>query len=287
MGVLAGRPVARLGYGAMQLSGPGGLTAPPRRTAISVLRRAAELGVNHIDTAHFYGAGLANELIRAALSPYPDGLVLVSKVGAEEDAQGRLLPAQRPGQLRAGVEANLRSLGVDRVDVVNLRRLDGPPGIQAEGEQLVDLDSQLAEMTALRDEGKIGGIGLSNVSLEQLRQALPAGIACVQNAYSLLDRSGELFLALCAEHRIAWVPFFPLGSGFPGRAKVGDHPAVVAAAASLGCTPAQVGLAWLLHHDPHILLIPGTASAAHLEENMAVAGLRLDPATAAMLDTLP
>src|SRR5580704_203256 len=118
-GVLAGRPVARLGYGAMQLSGPGGLTAPPRQTAISVLRRAAELGVNHIDTAHFYGAGLANELIRAALSPYPDSLVLVSKVGAEEDAQGRLRPAQRPEQLRAGVEADLRSLDVDRVDVVN------------------------------------------------------------------------------------------------------------------------------------------------------------------------
>jgi pyridoxine 4-dehydrogenase len=286
MGILAGRPVARLGYGAMQLSGPGGLTAPPRQTAISVLRRAAQLGVNHIDTAHFYGAGLANELIRAALSPYPDGLVLVSKVGAEEDAQGKLHPAQRPEQLRAGVDANLRSLGVDRVDVVNLRRLDGPPGIQAEGDQLVDLDSQLAEMAALRDEGKIGGIGLSNVTLEQLRQALAAGIACVQNAYSLLDRSGEALLALCGEHDIAWVPFFPLGSGFPGRAKVAEHPAVVAAAEALGCAPAQVGLAWLLHHDPHIQLIPGTASIAHLEENMAVAHVGLDRLTAANLDTL-
>ena len=286
MGVLAGRPVARLGYGAMQLSGPGGLTAPPRQTAISVLRRAAGLGVNHIDTAHFYGAGLANELIRAALSPYPDGLVLVSKVGAEEDAQGRLHPAQRPGQLRAGVEANLQSLGVDRVDVVNLRRLDGPPGIRAEGDQLVGLDSQLAEMTALRDEGKIGGIGLSNVSLDQLRQAIPAGIACVQNAYSLLDRSGEALLALCAEHGIAWVPFFPLGSAFPGAAKVTEHPAVLAAADALRCTPAQVGLAWLLHHDPRVLLIPGTASLVHLEENMAVARLSLDSNTAATLDTL-
>jgi pyridoxine 4-dehydrogenase len=285
-GVLAGRPVARLGYGAMQLSGPGGLTAPPRQTAISVLRRAAELGVNHIDTTHFYGAGLANELIRAALSPYPDSLVLVSKVGAEEDAQGRLRPAQRPEQLRAGVEADLRSLDVDRVDVVNLRRLDGPPGIQAEGDQLVDLDSQLAEMAALRDEGKIGGIGLSNVSLEQLRQALPAGVACVQNAYSVLDRSDERLLALCAEHDIAWVPFFPLGSGFPGRPKVAEHPAVVAAATSLGCTPAQVGLAWMLHHDPHILLIPGTGSVAHLEENMAVSRVHINPATAATLDTL-
>jgi pyridoxine 4-dehydrogenase len=285
-GVLAGRPVARLGYGAMQLSGPGGLTAPPRQTAISVLRRAAELGVNHIDTAHFYGAGLANELIRAALSPYPDSLVLVSKVGTEEDAEGRLRPAQRPEQLRAGVEADLRSLDVDRVDVVNLRRLDGPPGIQAEGDQLVDLDSQLAEMAALRDEGKIGGIGLSNVSLEQLRQALPAGIACVQNAYSLLDRSGEALLGLCAEHDIAWVPFFPLGSGFPGRAKVAEHSAVLVAAASLGCTPAQVGLAWLLRHDPHILLIPGTAGVGHLEENMAVSRVHLDSATTAILDTL-
>jgi pyridoxine 4-dehydrogenase len=284
-GVLAGRPVARLGYGAMQLSGPGGLTAPPRQTAIAVLRRAAELGANHIDTAQFYGAGLANELIRAALSPYPDGLVLVSKIGAEED-QGRLHAAQRPEQLRAGVEANLRGLGVDRVDVVNLRRMDGPPGIVAEGDQLVDLDSQLAEMAALRDEGKIGGIGLSNVSLEQLRQALPVGIACVQNAYSVLDRSGEALLALCAEHQVAWVPFFPLGSGFPGRPKVADQPAVVAAATHLGCTPAQVGLGWLLHHDPGTLLIPGTASAAHLEENMGAAHVRLDPATAATLDAL-
>jgi pyridoxine 4-dehydrogenase len=285
-GVLAGRPVARLGYGAMQLSGPGTLTAPPRQTAISVLRRAVELGVNHIDTAQFYGAGMANELIRAALGPYPDDLVLVSKVGAEEDSEGRLRPAQRPEELRAGVEANLRSLGVDRVDVVNLRRLDGPPGIQAEGDQLVDLDVQLAEMAALRDEGKIGGIGLSNVSLEQLRRALPVGIACVQNAYSVLDRSGEDLLALCAERDVAWVPFFPLGSGFPGRAKVTEHPAVVAAATTLGCTPAQVGLAWLLHHDPHIQLIPGTASVAHLEENMAVSGVHLDPATAAALDAL-
>jgi aryl-alcohol dehydrogenase-like predicted oxidoreductase len=286
LGMLARRPVARLGYGAMQLSGPGTLTAPPRQTAISVLHRAVELGVNHIDTAQFYGAGMANELIRAALGPYPDDLVLVSKVGAEEDAEGRLRPAQRPEELRAGVEANLRSLGVDRVDVVNLRRLDGPPGIQAEGNQLVDLDVQLAEMAALRDEGKIGGIGLSNVSLEQLRQALPVGIACVQNAYSVLDRSGEDLLALCAQRDVAWVPFFPLGSGFPGRAKVTEHPAVVAAATALGCTPAQVGLAWLLHHDPHIQLIPGTASVAHLEENMAVSGVHLDPATAAALDAL-
>jgi pyridoxine 4-dehydrogenase len=284
--VLAGRPVARLGYGAMQLSGPGTLTAPPRQTAISVLRRAVELGVDHIDTAQFYGAGLANELIRTALAPYPDGLVLVSKLGAEEDAGGRLRPAQRPEELRAGVEANLRSLGVDQVDVVNLRRLDGPPGIQAEGDQLVDLDVQLAELAALRDEGKIGGIGLSNVSLEQLRQALPAGIACVQNAYSVLDRSGESLLALCAEHGVAWVPFFPLGSGFPGRPKVAEQPAVVAAATALGCTPAQAGLAWLLHHDPHTLLIPGTASVAHLEENMAVSLVHFDPVTAATLDAL-
>jgi pyridoxine 4-dehydrogenase len=285
-GVLAGRRVARLGYGAMQLSGPGGLTAPPRQTAISVLRRATELGVDHIDTAQFYGAGLANELIHAALSPYPDGLVLVSKVGAEENSEGRVRPAQRPEQLRAAVEANLRSLRVDRVDVVNLRRLDGPPGILAEGDQLVDLDSQLAEMAALRGEGKIGGIGLSNVSLEQLRQALPVGIACVQNAYSALDRSGEALLTLCAERGVAWVPFFPLGSGFPGRPKVAEHPAVVTAATTVGCTPAQVGLAWLLHHDPRILLIPGTASIAHLEENMAVARVELDPATAASLNAL-
>lgn len=285
---LAGREVSRIGFGAMQLPGPG-VWGPPRDrdAAVAVLRQAVQLGVSHIDTAQFYGAGVANELIHAALHPYPRDLTLVSKVGAERDADGGWIPAQRPADLRAGVEANLRTLGVDQVGVVNLRRMDAVPGGHpVPADQQVDLDSQLAEMVALRDEGKIGGIGLSNVTAGQVRQALPAGIDCVQNAYSLLDRSAEPLLGLCREHGVAWVPFFPLGSAFPGIPKVSDHPAVVAAAAALGATPAQVGLAWLLAHDPGILLIPGTSSPAHLAENVAAGDVHLDPATIAELDGL-
>jgi pyridoxine 4-dehydrogenase len=277
--VLAGRSVARIGFGAMQLPGP------RRSTALAVLRRAIELGVNHIDTAQYYGPDVVNELIHAALYPYPDELVLVSKVGAERDARGGWISAQRPEQLRAGVEANLRSLAVERIGVVNLRLLDVEPDAKADG-QGVDLDSQLAEMVSLRDEGKIGGIGISNVTIDQLGRALPAGIACVQNAYSLLDRSGEPLLDLCREHNLAWVPYFPLGSAFPGVAKVTEHPAVVVAAATLGTTPAQVGLAWLLAHDSHVLVIPGTSSLDHLAQNVATALVQIDDDTMAVLDRL-
>ena len=278
--MLAGRPVARIGYGAMQLPGPGVLGPPrDRAAALALLRRAVELGVNHIDTAQYYGPDVANELIHAALHPYPEDLVLVTKVGAERDRQGRWISAQRPHELRAGVEANLRSLEVERIDVVNLRLAgDGAPG--------GDLDSQLEEMIALRAEGKIGGIGISSVSVGQLRQALPAGIACVQNAYNLLDRADEPLLQLCSENDIAWVPYFPLGSAFAGAAKVTEHPAVLAAAAAQGATPAQVCLAWLLGHDPHILLIPGTTSLKHLTENVATGDIRLDADTTAQLDGL-
>src|ERR1700712_5714623 len=224
---LGGRQVARIGFGAMQLPGPGVLGPPrDRETALAVLRRAVELGVDHIDTAQYYGPDVSNELIHAALHPYPDDLVLVSKVGADRDADGTWIPAQRPEQLRAGVEANLRSLAIDQVGVVNLRLVD--PGHEAAGGH-VDLESQLGEMVALRDEGKIGGIGISNVGLEQLRQARPAGLVCVQNAYSLLDRSGEALLDVCREDDTAWVPFFPLGSAIPGLPKVTDHPSVRAA----------------------------------------------------------
>ena len=278
--MLAGRPVARIGYGAMQLPGPGVLGPPrDRAAALALLRRAVELGVNHIDTAQYYGPDVANELIHAALHPYPEDLVLVTKVGAERDRQGRWISAQRPHELRAGVEANLRSLEVERIDVVNLR-------LPGDGATRVDLDSQLAEMSALRDEGKIGGIGISSVSVGQLRHALPAGIACVQNAYNLLDRADEPLLDLCSENDIAWVPYFPLGSAFAGAAKVTEHPAVLAAAAAQGATPAQVCLAWLLGHDPHILLIPGTSSLKHLTENVATADVRLDADTTAQLDGL-
>jgi aryl-alcohol dehydrogenase-like predicted oxidoreductase len=278
--MLAGRSVARIGFGAMQLA-----ANAARETAIAILRSAVDRGVDHIDTAQFYGP--CNELIREALHPYPADLVLVTKVGVERDEHGGLVAAQRPEQLRQSVEANLATLAVDRLPLVNLRRLDSPPGIRADGEQRVDLDSQLAELIALRNEGKIAAIGLSNVSPEQLRQALPAGIACVQNAYSVLNRSSEPVLALCREHDVAWAPFWPLGSGgFPGVARVTGHPAVLAAAASLGATPAQVGLAWLLAHDPHVLLIAGTTSQAHLEDNIAAGNVRLPAATIAALDRL-
>jgi pyridoxine 4-dehydrogenase len=283
---LAGRAVARIGYGAMQLPGPG-VQGPPRdrALALAVLRRAVELGVNHIDTAQYYGPDVANELIHAALHPYPEDLVLVTKVGAERDRQGRWIPAQRPHELRAGVEANLRSLEVERIDVVNLRLLgaERDPGDRA---MRVDLDSQLAEMIALRAEGKIGAIGISSVEIDQLRRALPAGIACVQNSYNLLDRAGEPLLNLCREHNIAWVPYFPLGSAFAGAAKVTEHPVVRSVAAAQGATPAQVCLAWLLAHGPHILLIPGTSSPEHLDDNVAAADVRLDAATMAVLDGL-
>jgi pyridoxine 4-dehydrogenase len=281
---LAGRPVARIGFGAMQLE----RSAAGKDAALAILRQATGAGVNHLDTAQFYGA--CNDLIREALAPYDENLVLVSKVGAVWDDDAKpvpLVPAQRPAELRAQVEANLASLGAEQVSVVNLRRLDAPPGIIAEGEQRVDLDDQLAELTALRDEGKIGGIGLSNVSDSQLRQALPAGIACVQNSYSVLDRAAEPVLDRCRAHGIAWVPFFPLGSaGFANTLRVTDDPTVAAIAAELGATPAQVGLAWQLAHYGHTLLIPGTANPAHLAENLAAGDIELPEASRTALDHL-
>ncbi len=280
-GLLGDRTVSRVGYGAMQLE----RLRADRDAAIAILRRAVELGVDHVDTAQFYGDGFVNELIRDAFRP-EDGVVVVSKVGAAPDPGGPLplRSAQRPEELRASVEDNLESLGLDQIPVVNLRRLDDEVRLRAEGDQVVDLDDQLAMMTALRDEGKIGAIGLSGVTLDGLRQALPAGIACVQNLYSLVSRGDEEMLRLCAGQGIAWVPFLPLGGAFPGRPKVGDDPAATAAARSLGCTPSQVGLAWLLHHAPNVLLIPGTANARHLEANIAAGMIELDDVTLAGLD---
>jgi aryl-alcohol dehydrogenase-like predicted oxidoreductase len=279
----AGRTVFRVGYGAMQLE----RLHDRRSEAVALLRRAVELGVNHVDTAEFYGAGFVNDVIRETLRPEDDVLV-VTKVGADPNPGGRppLRVAQQPGQLRASVEDNLRSLSVERLPVVNLRRLDTGPGLRPEGGQVVDIDDQLAVMTALRDEGKIGAIGLSSVTLDGLRRALPAGIACVQNAYSLASRDDEETLQLCAAEGIAWVPFFPLGGAFPGLPKVTEEPAVRAVAESLGVTPSQVGLAWLLHHTPNVLLIPGTADAAHLKANMAASEIALDDATLATLDAI-
>ncbi|MET8471895.1 aldo/keto reductase [Streptomyces sp. NPDC006422] len=283
-GRLVDRDVSRVGFGAMQLP----RLASDRAAAVALLRRAVELGVDHVDTAEFYGDGFSNEIIREALRPDGDVLV-VSKVGATPDSGGPLplRLAQRPDELRAGVEDNLKSLGVDQVPVVNLRRAETGPGLRAEGDQVVDIDDQLAVMTALRDEGKIGAIGLSNIGLDELRRGLPAGIACVQNAYSLVARDDEELLRLCLAEGIAWVPYFPLGSAFPGMPKVTDEPAVVTAAETLGVSPAQVGLAWLLHHAPNVLLIPGTADPDHLAANVAAGDVALDAATVAALDAVP
>lgn len=279
---LGGRTVARVGYGAMALEHFDAV----RDRGVALLHRARELGVDHVDTADFYGDGVANDVIRRAFGD-SDEVVVVSKVGAVRvDAPVPLALAQRPEQLREQVHANLRSLGRDRIDVVNLRRADIGPGLIAEGDQLVDLDDQLAEMTAMRDEGLIGGIGLSAVSGEVLDRGLAAGIVCVQNAYSLVAREHEALLDLCVRNGIAWVPYFPLGGAFPGLPKVADEPEALRIAAELGVTPAQLGLAWLLGHAPDVLLIPGTSSVDHLTENVAVGAVTLTDEQVTALDAV-
>jgi pyridoxine 4-dehydrogenase len=282
-GSLPGRTVGRIGFGAMQLPGPG-VMGPPRDrdSALAVLRRAVELGVNHIDTAEYYGPKVANELIHDALHPYPQDLFLVSKVGAVRDEQGGWHPAQTPADLRAGVEDNLRTLEVDHLGAVNLRLMgDGAPA----GFVPVPLEEQLAEMVALRDEGKIGGVGISTATLDQVDTAIAlADIVCVQNPFSLLDRHDHAVLDRCHAAGVAYVPYFPLGSAFPHMPKVTDDPTVRDVAQRTGATPAQVGLAWLLAHDDAILLIPGTSSLDHLEQNVAIADIRLSAADLAALD---
>jgi pyridoxine 4-dehydrogenase len=269
--LLANRSVRRVGFGAMQLPGPG-VFGPPkdRERAIAVLRYAVEAGVNHIDTAQFYGPDVANELIHAALHPYPEDLVLVSKVGAARNERGDWLPAERPEDLRAGVEANLASLELTQIPVVNLRR---HPGAN------VPFVDQLDAMIALREEGLIGQVGLSNVSLEEYRTARArTEVACVQNAYSLADRSGQDVVDACRADTVPYVPFFPLGSAFNAENPVLGNPAVQATARRLEVTAAQVALAWLLRLAPTVLLIPGTSSLEHLKENLAVGDLVLDEA---------
>ncbi|OBB36362.1 oxidoreductase [Mycobacterium sp. 852002-51961_SCH5331710] len=277
--------VGRVGFGAMQLPGPGVLGPPrDRDQALAVLRRALELGINHIDTAQFYGPDVANELIREALHPYPADLALVSKVGAVRDDAGAWLPAQEPDQLRASIEENLRSLDTDRLAAVNLRVHSGDPsGIAPLDREL--FDRQLTTMIKARDEGLIGGIGLSSVGVDHLRIALDrTDIVCVQNAYNLLDRSSQEVLDASAERGIAFVPFFPLGSGFVADNPVLGHPAVKREAEKLGRTPAQIVLALTLSVAPNVLLIPGTSSVNHLEENTAVADIELDEDTKRELD---
>ncbi len=278
----AGFSVHRVGFGAMQLPGPG-VSGPPRDhdQALAVLRRAVERGVNHIDTAQFYGPDVSNELIREALSPYPEDLALVSKVGARRDAEGNFVPAQAADQLREDVEANLTTLGVDRLAAVNLRLM---PEHADDAPALAD---QLRTMVALREEGLIAGVGISTADRAQVEQAIElADIVCVQNAYSLLSREDEEVIDLCRERGIAYVPYFPLGSAFPGMPKVTENDTVARIAEQHDATPAQIGLAWLLAHDPNILLIPGTSSLDHLEQNLAVADLELTPDDLAALDAL-
>jgi aryl-alcohol dehydrogenase-like predicted oxidoreductase len=275
--------VDRIGFGAMQLAGPG-VFGPPRdpATARAVLRRAVELGVDHIDTSQYYGPDVVNDLIREALHPYPDGLRLVTKVGARRDDTGAWLPAQLPDELRAGVEDNLRSLRVERMDVVNLRLLDEGHGPQ------VALAEQLGALADLRAEGKLAHIGISNVTRATAEEALDlVEIACVQNGYSILDRAAGDLLDLCAERDLAFVPFFPLGSAFTGGpARLAADPVVRRVAEKHDATTSQVALAWLLHRDEHVLLIPGTSSIGHLEENLAAGRVALDGEDMEALDAV-
>ena len=273
--------VSRVGFGAMQLPGPG-VFGPPRDRpeALAVLRRAVELGVDHIDTSQFYGPDVANELIREALYPYPGNLALVSKVGARRDESGGWLHYDEPDQLRKGIEENLSSLGVGQLAAVNLRLMDG-----AEPDQR--FDDQVGAMTTARDEGLIGGVGLSNVTHAHLLRALEhTDIACVQNPLNLVDRASMPVLEECSSRGIAFVPFFPLGSGFAKPNPVLDNEQVVSHAQRLGCTPAQLALAWTLGLAPNVLLIPGTSTRAHLEENLAVAGIELDEETQKQLTAI-
>jgi pyridoxine 4-dehydrogenase len=280
---LGDKPVNRIGFGAMQLSGPH-VFGPPRDpdAARAVLRRAVELGVDHIDTSQYYGPDVVNDLIRETLHPYPEGLRLVTKVGARRDAQGAWLPALTPAELRSGVEDNLRSLRVERMDLVNLRLLDDGAGPQ------VPLAEQLGELEDMRKEGKLDLIGVSNVTVEQAEQAMElVAVGEVQNAYSILDREHEPLLELCRAHEVAFVPFFPLGSAFTGGpAKLAEDPAIASVAQRHGATPSQIALAWLLARYDRTLLIPGTSSVAHLEENMAAGDVELDDDDLARLDAV-
>jgi len=266
--------VERVGFGAIQLPGPGSFGPPrDRDAALAVLRRAVELGVNHIDTAQFYGPNVSNELIREALHPYPANLALVSKVGARRDDAGGWLPLADPADFRSDIETNLRTLGVDQLAVVNLRLIDSDRPDE-------HFDELLSVMIAARDEGLIGGIGLSNVTREHLQRALHhTEIACVQNAFNPVDRSAAPVLAECTARGIAFVPFFSLRSPFAPPDQVLGHESVLRAAARLGRSPAQIALAWALSVAPNILLIPGTSSVGHLEENLAVADIELDDET--------
>ena len=272
-----GLTVTRVGYGAMQLAGPGVFGPPKDRDgAIAVLRAAVELGIRHIDTSDYYGPHVTNELIREALAPYPDDLHIVTKVGARRDEQGGWPPARTPAELREQVHDNLRRLGLDVLDVVNLRMggFEEPePGSIAE---------QFTALVELQRQGLIRHIGLSTVNAEQLAEAQAiAPVVCVQNMYNIARRADDALVDATAEQGIAFVPYFPLGGFNPLQSGV-----LEAVAARLGTTPLATALAWLLHRSPNILLIPGTSSVDHLRDNVAGAGLELPDDAIAELDAI-
>jgi aryl-alcohol dehydrogenase-like predicted oxidoreductase len=279
---LGDRTVRRIGFGAMQLAGPW-VFGPPADpdAARAVLRRAVDLGVDHIDTAQVYGPDVVNELIAEALHPYPDGLVLATKVGGARDEQGGWVRASRPEQLRATVEQDLRTLRRERIDLVNMRFQVGGP----EPDE-VPLADQLGTLTDLRDEGKLDLIGLSTASAEVVEAALAiTPIAEVQNAYGIANRTDEPVVDLCRANGIAYVPYYPLGSAFTGGPQaLAADPAIASVAAKHSASASQIALAWLLAHYDRMLLIPGTSSLAHLEENLAVDAINLDEADLSALD---
>jgi aryl-alcohol dehydrogenase-like predicted oxidoreductase len=291
---LGDRTVNRLGYGAMRTMTRADGTPSDRDTVIAVLRRAVELGVNHIDTAAFYFSALrsANELINSALAPYPDDLVITTKVGPGRGRSGEWLPDSRPEQLRGQVEENLRQLGRDHLDVVNLRIGSGLE--RGEG-SLADRFGALAE---LREAGLVRHLGISNVGPDHLREAMAiAPVVCVQNKYSLTTaREDDSLITLCAEHGVAFVPFFAIASGgsvsgAPRTREQSDRDRAAAAAAEQvasehGVSAAQVRLAWTLHKGPNVLAIPGTGNPRHLEENVAAGALRLTGDDLTRLDTI-
>ena len=264
---LGDRAVHRMGYGAMQLAGPG-VYGPPRDhdAALAVLREAVASGVNHIDTSDFYGPHVTNQLIREALHPYPDGLVIVTKVGAVRGTDASWNPAQSPAELESAVHDNLRNLGVDALDVVNLRLMgDG------HGPSEASVEERFTALARLREQGLIRHLGLSNATARQVEEASGiAPVVCVQNQYNLANREDDALVDALAAKGIAYVPFFPLGGFSPLQSST-----LSGVAARLGATPLQVALAWLLRRAPNILLIPGTSSVAHLRENLAAAELAL------------
>lgn len=270
--------VNRMGYGAMQLAGPG-VFGPPRDrdAAVEVLREAAAAGVNHIDTSDYYGPHVVNELIAEALHPYPDDLVLVTKIGARRDEKGQWLPAFGADEMTRAVHDNLRRLKRDVIDVVNLRLMFSQLG-PAEG----PLERELTTLAELQQKGLIKHLGVSNVTPAQVAEARAlTEIVCVQNAYNLAQRGDDAMLDELAAAGIAYVPFFPLGGFSPLQNAALDQ-----VAANLGATPMQVALAWLLQRAPNILLIPGTSSVAHLRENLAAADLVLGNSELAQLDAI-